>query len=110
VKGPLLVAGFFIALIIGGVMGNLLSKQPVCVVGTYQDAVLYAGATDYVFELDNGTRFSVREEHGGDPLPGADALLGTATDGPAEPTAARLGQAHAICFKAGGPTIELADQ
>jgi hypothetical protein len=90
-------------------MGALLSKEPVCLVGTYQDAVLYAGATDYVFELDDGTRFSIRWEHGGHPLPGTAALLGTATDGPAEPTPARIGMAHIICFDAGGPKIKLAD-
>jgi hypothetical protein len=106
VKALLFLVGLCVAFGVGVAVGAVLSKQSPCVVATYEDAVLYAGATDYVFALGEGTRITIRAEHGVAQISGSDALMGLATDGPAEPTPARLGRYHSICFDADGLSIK----
>ena len=105
-KALLALLGLCVAFGAGVAVEALLSHQSPCVVATYEDAVLHAGATDYVFALGEGTRITIRAEHGVARLSGSEALLGSATDGPAEPTPARLGHYHSICFDTDGLWIQ----
>ena len=78
-----------------------------CFKARYADAVVYAGATDFVFELASGERFSVRSSHEGILISGSTPLLGTAQDGPAEAATDRLGRIHLLCVAHDGIKIRL---
>ena len=83
----------------------------ICLDVTFSDAVVYAGSTDFVFNLDPdlGTRLILRSAHESENLVGSDALLGDAVDGPAEADPDRLGRLHRLCFEEGRVHIELAE-
>jgi hypothetical protein len=85
----------------------VLRPGTTCFEARYTDAVVYAGATDFVFELKSGERFRLRNSHDSKPIPGSAPLLGRAQDGPAEPASARLGRMHLLCVAKDGITIHL---
>jgi hypothetical protein len=103
-------------LLLGVVVSTVLTwvvLRPVgmtCFEARYTDAVVYAGATDFVFELKSGERFSVRSSHESQPIPGSAPLLGDAHDGPAEAAAARLGKTHVLCVVDNRITVHLAGE
>ena len=78
-----------------------------CFKARYADAVVYAGATDFVFELASGEKLSVRSSHEGIPISGTNPLLGTEHDGPVEAAADRLGRIHRLCVAHDGIKIRL---
>lgn len=78
-----------------------------CFEARFADAVVYAGATDFVFELASGEKLSVRSSHEGIPISGTTPLLGTAQDGPAEAATDRLGRIHRLCVAHDGIKIRL---
>jgi len=78
-----------------------------CFQARYADVVVYAGATDFVFELASGEKLSIRSSHDGIPVPGSTPLLGTAHDGPAEAATDRLGRIHLLCVANNGIKIRL---
>ena len=98
-------------LIIGTIIGAALvwmALRPAgatCFEARYADAVVYAGATDFVFKLKSGEQFSLRSSRDSKPIPGSAPLLGNARDGPAEPTPVRLGRIHLLCVANDGITI-----
>jgi hypothetical protein len=78
-----------------------------CLKARYADAVVYAGATDFVFELASGEKLSVRSSHEGIPISGSTPLLGTGHDGPAAAATDRLGRLHLLCVTKDGIKIRL---
>lgn len=83
-----------------GASGSVTGEN--CIRGAvYDDAVLHAGATDYVFVVSDGVSLTVRVTNDVSTEMGADALLTTGDDGPAEANAARLGQPHDLCQENG---------
>lgn len=78
-----------------------------CFKARYADAVVYAGATEFVFELASGEKLSVRSSHEDVPISGTIPLLGTGHDGPAEAATDRLGRIHLLCVASDGIKIRL---
>ncbi len=76
----------------------------------YEDAVLHAGSTDFVFVLAGGMSVTLRIANDAGSAVGADALLALQDDGPAEASPARLGLAHDLCQEDGAVRISLAPQ
>ena len=83
--------------------------QENCFEARYADAVVYAGATDFVFELASGEKFSIRSSNDHSPVFGSAPLLGPAHEGPAEATTDRLGRIHFICVAHDGVKIRLSN-
>jgi len=102
-------------LLFGSIIGaglawiTMQAVQQNCFEASYADAVVYAGATDFVFELASGEKFSIRSSNDGSPISGSTPLLGPAHEGPAEATTDRLGRIHLVCVANDGVKIRLSD-
>lgn len=100
-----------LVLLLGTIIGAGLAwietqaVRETCFEARYADAVIYAGATDFVFQLASGEQFNVRSSHEDRPVAGSTPLLGTARDAPAEAAADRLGRIHVLCIAHDGITI-----
>ncbi|MGI9418695.1 MAG: hypothetical protein ACR2RA_12750 [Geminicoccaceae bacterium] len=73
----------------------------------YDDAILHAGSTDYVFLLESGVSLTLRMPNGESASAAADALIAVQEDGPAEASQERLGRAHDLCYDDGRVEISL---
>jgi hypothetical protein len=73
--------------IIGAGLAWLMMQvaHPNCFRARYADAVVYAGATDFVFELASGEKLSVRSSHEGIPISGSTPLRALGTMAPLKP-------------------------
>lgn len=102
-------------LLFGSIIGaglawvTMQAVQQACFEASYADAVVYAGATDFVFELASGEKLSIRSSNDSSPIFGSAPLLGPAHEGPAEATTDRLGRIHLICVANDGVKIRLSD-
>lgn len=67
----------------------------------FDDAILYSGATDYLFSLEDGVSITVRIPTEQTTSSGADALMIKKTDGPAEPNPDRVQEPHDLCQSKG---------
>lgn len=63
----------------------------------YEDAVIYAGATDYVFRSENEVLISIRIPNEAPEIPGIIELLTRNLDGPAEPNENKIGEQFGLC-------------
>ena len=102
-------------LLFGSIIGaglawiTMQAVQENCFEARYADVVVYAGATDFVFELASGETLSIRSSNDGSPISGSTPLLGPAHEGPAEATTDRLGRIHLVCIANDGIKIRLSD-
>ena len=102
-------------LLFGSIIGaglawiTMQAVQENCFEARYTDAVVYAGATDFVFELASGENLSIGSSNDGSPISGGTPLLGPAHEGPAEATTDRLGRIHLVCIANDGIKIRLSD-
>lgn len=104
------------ALVIGGILAlalvALVATKPFAPDGCirnalYDDGILHAGSTDYVFLLNNDILLTLRIPNGESAAAGADALMAAQDDGPAEASPMRLGRAHDLCYGDGKMRISL---
>ena len=93
-------AALALGLLLGAAAAWLVPRPPgACVAGlTLADVLLNAGSTDAVFTLPSGAVVTVRAEHGTPDAAVLDRFLLPASDGPAEPDPARIGQDYRVCF------------
>ncbi len=93
-------AALVLGLVLGVAAAWFLRPSPAaCVAGlTFQDALLNAGSTDYVFTLPSGAVLTLRAEHGSPDASAFDGFLAPAADGPAEANSASIGNNYQLCF------------
>lgn len=78
---------------------SAVSADATCLEVVLLDAVVYAGATDYVVETKNGTMISLRQsnEPGAPPIDVPPGLLADGPDGPPGPNPAQVGRPMDLC-------------
>lgn len=81
-----------------------------CVAGRYADAVIHAGATDYVFDTAGGAVLIVRIANEAPAAVGSAPLVARSGDGPAVPAPDRLGVRHLVCIEADGVRFALGEK